>query len=367
MQNLQPIKSAAKGTPAVKLSGAQRLDKHMKMKSSNYSTEWRHFKQWLEEQTKIPTPEHGWLVKNDKSTFPKFNLSTLKTYSAWLLENYKKGALTHTQAAINYYYHESGLAAPWIGRSFSRASAKYADARKELMIENAEYEVEGGFLPLGCRVAVPEDVIKWLLQKAEGLETLDTDLPKIATILIGFLFLLRASSLYFEEGDIRFVKDGDGHIATLIVERECVKNKDKATKHQKRCPAPDHELGPKHPRTRIFAIIERALLNDEMFSLVTSSASASDTVTTWMQELIPASVLSLVKGEKIQSHSLRKAGASAMLALGMDLRTVIMPWGEWGTISAAEKYPTRGYIVSHFSGGVFSWCLPATSPFAWQQ
>ena len=106
MQNLQPIKSAAKGTPAVKLSGAQRLDKHMKMKSSNYSTEWRHFKQWLEEQTKIPTPEHGWLVKNDKSTFPKFNLSTLKTYSAWLLENYKKGALTHTQAAINYYYHE---------------------------------------------------------------------------------------------------------------------------------------------------------------------------------------------------------------------------------------------------------------------
>ena len=48
----------------------------------------------------------------------------MKEFSAFLLDNFKKGSLTHTQAAINYYYSEVGLAAPWVGRAYARASTK---------------------------------------------------------------------------------------------------------------------------------------------------------------------------------------------------------------------------------------------------
>ena len=350
-----------------KVSGAERLQKHMKLKSSNYETERRHFREWLTCQQVLPQPAAGWLIKGDKSTFPEFDIALLKKYGSWLLDHYRKGSLTHTQAAVNFYYAESGLPTPWVGRSFSRTSAKYMDARKELMIENGEFESGRGQLPMGCRVAVPEDTIKWLTAFGESLQPNDPRLPKVAIILIGFVFLLRASSLYFAPGDVRFIRDGDGAIATLIVESACVKTLDKAANHQMRCPAPNPGVSANHPRNRIFRLIEKALLRDEFFTLIPSPEAASDIVSKWMDDLIPAEVSSLVKGTKITSHSLRKAGASAMGSLGLDLRTIIMPWGRWRSMSSAEKYPEHGFMVSSFSGGVFSWCLPASSPFAWAE
>ena len=107
------------------------------------------------------------------------------------------------------------------------------------------------------------------------------------------------------------------------------------------------------------------MLRDEFFTLIPSPEAASDIVSKWMDDLIPAEVSSLVKGTKITSHSLRKAGASAMVALLIDLKTRVMPWGRWKSISSAEKYIDEAYYVTSFSGGCFGWFMPAGATFEW--
>ena len=343
-------------------SSKDRMDSHMAFKSDNYDREWRHFLRWLNETPEKIEPSGGWLVKSNKDSFPPFTKVLLREYASWLLDEYHKGSLAHTQAAVNHFYSEAGIAAPWIGRSFHRIMGKYVDARKELAIENGEFEK--GQTPAGCRVPVPEDVLVWLLAFAENLEPEDPRLAKVTIILIGFVFLLRASSLYFEKGDVAFVKDGDGNDVTLVVQSVCVKTLDSATKHQLRCPGPNPKFGPKHPRARFFGVVRKALDNGGL-CCISSSAAASTTVTKWMAEIIPASVSSLVKGHKITSHSLRKAGASAMATLAIDFRGQIMPWGRWRTAASAEKYAQVGYVVTTFSGGMFSWKLGPLSPFRW--
>ena len=344
------------------MSGEDLMSKHLKLSSNNYEREWKHFKEFLQSQSKVATPVKGWLVPENSWSFPTFDVEFLEDYSAWLLDHYKKGSLVHSQAAINYYYAQAKLPSPWLGRRFTRIMTKYIDARKSKMV--AAREFTSGQTPMGCRVPVPEDVIENLLAIAEGLPDVNPNKSYITIILIGFLFLLRASSLYFEEGDIKFITNGDGRKTTLVIQSLCVKAKSKAAKIQMRCPAPAEELGPSQPRARIFTLIEKCLEKGDLHCIA-SPEEASATVTKWMQDIIPAELASLVEGEKITSHSLRKAGASALCSLGMDIKSKVMPWGGWKTVSSAEKYPVLGYLVTRFSGGVFSWMLPKGSPFEW--
>ena len=317
----------------------------------------------MNEQDELPKPANGWLVASDKNSFPDFTVELLEKYGGWLLDNFKKGSLAHAQAAINYYYAKAGIKSPWLGREFCRASTKYAEARFELMVENGEFV--SGQDPLGSRVAVHEDILLWILEFGESLAMNDPRRSKISIILIGYLFLLRASSLFFEEGDVRFIRDADGKIASLIVDSTCVKTLAKGKKHQRRCPAPREAFGPGHPRARIFAMVESALEFGDIFSIVSSSGSAAATVSKWMIDLIPADISALIEGTKITSHSLRKAGASAMVALLIDLKTRVMPWGRWKSISSAEKYIDEAYYVTSFSGGCFGWFMPAGATFEW--
>ena len=334
----------------------------MAPRSSNNDRERRHFIEWLNSRDDITAPAGGWLANSDKDSFPEFNVKVLKEYASWLLDTYKKGSLAHTQAAINHYYQEAGIPAPWLGRHFSRTMSKYAEARLERAIDNNEHE--SGQLPMGCRVPVPEDVMNWILVQAEAKDDEDPNLAKLAIMLIAFLFLLRASSLFFEKGDVRFVLDGDGKPVTLIVDSTCVKMQSKAKKHQMRCPAPPSSAGPDHPRARVFEIIAKAIKLPAFYE-IQAPETASSAITGWMRELIPASVSSLPNGEKITSHSFRKAGASAMCSLGLDIRTKIMPWGVWKCIESVENYVVQGYLVTRFSGGMWDWILPANSPFEW--
>ena len=343
-------------------NGAFYMNKALKKLSSNYPRERKHFIQWLCEQTVMAAQPCGWLVESEKDSFPDFTNALLKTYAEWLLDNYKKGSLAHTQASINHYYQEAGLPAPWLGRAFSRTASKYAEARLEMAIDNDEFE--NGQVPMGCRVPVPEDVIIWLLKFAEGLEDSDPRVARIGLMLIAFLFLLRASSIYFELGDVRFIKNGDGENTVLIVDSTCVKMLTKAKKHQMRCPAPDAKYGKDHPRNRIFKVVERALRLDNFYEIAAPDL-ASKAITKWMAEIIPSEISSLVKGEKITSHSWRKAGGSAMCSMQINLRTRIMPWGRWKCITSCEKYCLVGYLVTSFSGAVFDWYLPPLSTYKW--
>ena len=336
----------------------------MKMATDNYARERKHLIEYLNAQTEISPAPEGWLVKDIKDTFPEWSVQLLQRFAGWLLDNYKKGTLAHTQAAVNFYYVESGLQTPWIGPMYHRTMTKYCDARRAIAIDNDEFE--SGQIPAGCRIAVPEDVISWLLTFAESLPDRDSRLEKCAVILLGFLCLLRASSLYLEKGDVTFIQDGEGNDTVLIVNSLCVKTLDKVSKHQLRCPAPDPSMGPKHPRARTFAVIKRAVARGSVtLGNIAAPGLAHSEVTKWMDELIPKDVSSLVKGEKITSHSLRKAGASAMCSLGIDVRSRVMPWGRWKSIASVERYAKLGYMVSSFSGAMFDWCLPPHSAFAW--
>lgn len=344
--------------------GKDLMEGAKKMISSNYDRDKEHWIKFLIADTASPNPPGGWMVETNKSSFPEINDKLVTRFAAYLLDNYNKGTMDNCRAAINHFYLEADLGVPWEGRAFKRTMVKYKEQRKKLAIKKGQHNMPGA-PPSGCRVPIPEDSIQWLLNYAEGLENPDPRKSRSTLILMGYLFLLRASSLAFKPGDISFVRDRDLRPTALVV-NSYVKCMDKATPHQLRSVAPDRAFGTRHPRARIFDLVEKCLVHGDLFCIKTPE-SANKLISTWIQDLIPDEVTRLVEGHKISSHSLRKAGASALVKMGACLLTRVMPWGRWKTVGSAEKYADKSYVATSFSGGVFDWLLPMGNPFRWNQ
>ena len=310
-------------------------------------------------------PPGGWCVidadgKVASHRLPKFNNDTLVEFASWLLEDtnkYKKGSLDMTRSALNHYYIAAGFRAPWQGSSYFRAMSAYCAARKQQAIENGEVNAAG------LRCPVPEDVLEWMMKQAEGMASGSETKTAFTLILIGWLFCLRASSTSFVRGDIRFARDDEGNPTYLIIDSTSLKMEMGSTPgeyKQRRCPAPDANLGVSHPRARLFELIEDMLLHGDL-SISGEPKEASGVVTGWLKDLVPENISNLPKGHSISSHSVRKAAASSLQQLGCPIETTIMPWGRWMSMSSCQLYLHKGYQVSRFAGAMFDWMLPMGS------
>ena len=315
-----------------------------------------------------PAPEGGWCVlddegKVDPGSLPPFNRKLLFNFAAFLMDDsnkYTKADLDVCRSSVNFYYLQAGLPAPWQGSAYFHTMNSYKGARKAKNIALGKTDTDP------FRVAVPEDVYIWLLDEAEKPETSDDVRTAFTLILIGWLFGLRAGSTAFTPGDVRFAKNSDGSVRTLIVDSESLKLQDPnpSTYKQRRCPAPDAKFGPTHPRARLFALIGR-MIEAGNIAISGTPVKCSDVITKWMKDLIPASISQLPVAHKITSHSNRKACASCLDYHGCGMKQTIMPHGRWQSFSSAEKYVEKGYQATRFSAGMFDWLIAETAPLRW--
>lgn len=335
--------------------------KHMEFKGGNYDTEIRHARIFCTEVLgditivkNATNPGARWLDPDTKGSFPCFTVELTEHYIEWLLQHYKKGSLDQTCAALDGWYVKHGQPPQWAGR-YERLKKAYVAARLEIAIENGEVRAKG------LRTAIPERVIIYLLKKGEMAAVGSATKAYCALNCLGYVGLLRASSLWFEEGDIKFTASGD-----LVVNSSVLKARTRAHKHRKDFPLPHKDAPADHPRRRLFALIKQCLDHGpEALCIVDCQTEVATTISAWMDANIPAAVTCLEAGFKISSHSLRKGGASAMFAIGLDPRRHIMPWGPWASIDSFERYLIKGFAVTPFSGALWDWFPIVTYAYAW--
>lgn len=338
------------------------LAKHTEFKSGNYDTEIRHAREFLDEilgdiKHAKGAKELGarWLDPDTKGSFPCLTVPLIEEFTEWLLKKYKKGSLDNTCAAMDHWYVKHGQPPQWAGR-FEGLKKGYIAARLELAIERGEVQAAG------VRTAVPERVIIFLLELGEQAPIGSTTKSFCALLCMAYVGLLRASSLWFERDDVKFADNGD-----LVINSSVLKARTRAHKHRKDFGAPKPEAPPNHPRVRMFKLIKQCLSHDpDALRIVDCQTKAATTITAWMEANIPQSVHCLPPGLVITSHSFRKAGASAMFAIGLDPRRHIMPWGPWASQDSFECYLIKGFAVTSFSGAMWDWYPLVSYTYAWK-
>ena len=300
----------------------------------------------------------------DPASIPMpFNKELVHKLGVWLLRRdnkYKKGNLANTRSAVNYYYNKCNLGTPWQGSIYWRTMNGYKAARLDQAIENGE---DGA---AGLRAAVPEDTLIWLMDMAEKYEN-GHELKSMFTLMVlGWVCALRSSSMSFEIGDIKFVKDALGVATVMIVESTCLKMEDDNPSEYKQLRLPFAGFAAKddHPRKRLFELV-RLMIEFGNPCLAGQPSDANGIISGWMKDFIPDDKTNLPKGFKITSHSLRKSLASALNALGCPIHTTIMPWGRWKNQRACERYIAENFTITKFSAGMFDWMLPHGAFLKW--
>jgi hypothetical protein len=363
----QPEERRTSPRKKAKLEATELMSKHLAPKSKAYKGERKHVRIYLD-QTRSGAIK--WLSRKCKGSFPKIDHEFVRNLACWFLDNYRKGTLELTQASMNFYYTRAGLPPQWMGIAINRVMRAYKAARAEVAMEAGQVSAAGN------RTAVPEHAIEWLLEMAEREIIAFEVLPsrKEATLvewavlmLVGWLFNLRASSMSVQKGDIYFSPRG-----FLVINSDLVKMKDRGVKHQKQCPPPEKNKGPKHPRARLFAVVRKMLsvvenagVEENIFpALCSDPLEAAKDITEKMLELIKTDVADLPKGKTISSHSWRKACSSGLFAIGCSYQRAIMVWGQWKSQSSCERYIDKTYAVTKFSVGMFDW-LPTSVATEW--
>lgn len=319
-------------------------------------------------ETKLPPPCGAWIViqddgKPDPASMPQFNNDFLFEYASWLLRTtnkYKKGNLSNSRSAVNFFYGKAGLGNPWQGSAFWRTMDGYVTARKAQAIE------DGDCGAAGLRVAMKESTLIWCMDHAESLAQGNEVKSALTLILLGWVCLLRAASTSFEIGDIQFVKNHAGVVVSLIVSSTSLKLEDGNPSELKQItlPAPPVGTPADHPRVRLIALVT-IMMESGNPCLCGQPSDANTVITGWMRDHIPDDKKFLPLGHHISSHSLRKAGASTLAALGCSPTEVIMPWGRWKSLACCERYITKHFSVTKFSAGMFDWMLPLGASLVW--
>lgn len=362
-------KASAKSAPG-KQDGIALMNEAVALKNpSKYKQEWKAFA--LACNKYIPgAPAGGWCLFNEDGdtvnpdSLPEFKKDTVFKFAAYLLDDdnkYNKADMCNSRAAVNHYYQQAGRPGPWTGSVYWRTMSCYKGARIALNLANGK--TDGA----AFRSAVHEDVYKWMLDEAEKPSTSAYNKTAYILLLLGWLFALRAGSTSLSIGDVRFARDSNGRIATVIVDSESLKMQDgnPSQYKQRRCPAPDPALGPKHPRARLFTLFEW-LVEEGNISISGTPEQSSGIVTKWMKDLIPADIANLPEKHFYSSHSTRRAAASAMHGIGVPLELGIMSHGRWKSATSCLTYIEEGYQVSRFAGGMFDWLMDLGPQYQWR-
>ena len=318
----------------------------------------------------MPPPACGaWIIMDadgipDPASMPiPFDNALLYKYAAWLLRTsnkYKKGNLSNARSATNFFYGRAKLGSPWQGSEFWRTMDGYTTARKAQAIEAGDHGAAG------LRVAMRESTLVWCMDKAELYPDGNELKSAFTLILLGWVCLLRASSASFQVGDIELITNHAGQVISMLITSTVLKMEDGNPSEKKQLTLPAAPLGAPadHPRKRLFALVE-IMLKCGNLALCGAPSEANTVITGWMRDVIPENKKCLPKGHYISSHSLRKAGASTLAALGCSVTGTIMPWGRWDSLASCERYITKNFSVTKFSAGMFDWLLPPGASLQW--
>jgi hypothetical protein len=250
-------------------------------------------------------------------------------------------------AAINQAHEDIGLPRPALGHYCTLVRKGFAAQ-------------EGDLNPNACtRMPVPADVMLDILHL--GLRTDDSHALRMCTCLV-------VCYSWYNRADtgIQLLRS---HV-TLTTSSMTINTKSKTCARNVACPI-TRRFDPRHdPDALVFRLLQR------WHSLSDPHQDASDIywslpgdthdwqpsiITKWLRECLQLVHRAPPAGESWSGHSMRAGGASASLAIGVDLFH-IMSFGQWKSLAAVQRYLSVLILPDRAAYIFYGWLRPPPAP-----
>jgi len=250
-------------------------------------------------------------------------------------------------ACINQAHEDIGLPRPALGHYCT-------------LLRKGFTAHEGDLNPNACtRMPVPADVMLDILNL--GLATDDPHtLRMCACLVVCFSWYNRADT------GVQLLRS---HV-TLTEASMTINTKSKTSARNIACPI-TRRFDPRHdPEALVFRLLQR--WHDSSAAHQDASdiywALAGDTfvwqpglISQWLKACLQLVGRSPPKGETWTGHSLRAGGASASLAIGVDLFH-IMSFGQWKSLAAVQRYLSFLILPDRAAYIFYGWLRPPPAP-----
>ena len=256
-------------------------------------------------------------------------------------------------AAINQAHEDLGLPRPAVGHWTALLRRGFKDAEGEDFNEDIERTI---------RAPVPPEAIHALLLL--GLNTDDTTvLRRCACIVLCYCWFNRADSgVLLLRRDVTI----DARGITLNQHGKTIARNQACPVHRRHDARFDHGglvlklLQRWHSASAVWQSPDH-----HYWSLAGESQSASawpaKLVTSWLNSVLLLVDMAPPSGEKWTGHSLRSGGASACIAIGVDIFH-IMKHGVWKSLAAVQQYLSMMDLPTTANYIFFGWLLPRSPP-----
>ena len=315
---------------------------------------------------------------------PPFNLKVLERFSSWMLASkWHRQSLIGYQYALNDYFERNGAGRPWLrgsdagGRLFKQEMDAYADRRRKYDLLDGREVAEGGAArfeeesiydllrtaaALARRVTKPgKKVVRGVLEDKEALVV---KFKRTMRVLTMYGYVLRSSSSKIGLKEMEFTDGGALRLKIGFWKRSGARGIWCET-ITKTMPAPKGRGT--HPRGEYLRLMRIVIKLGGFTDMDEEVLEQHKVITGTLEEVFGGerNMLNSVKeGRKPTSHSMRKTGASAAYAAGVDKPT-LQKWGEWSRGSgknpdfwgALQNYVDLEYQSTRFSKQFFDWLM----------
>ena len=307
----------------------------------SYGAKWQRFVHFCSET--LPA-EYGIRPRHYLPAHPR----TVLFYIAHLSQEglVAETSLNPYMAAINQAHEDTGLQRPALGHFFRLARAGWRD------LEGAERDADGDRV---CRTPVPAEVMLDILHL--GLRTSDLEtLRRCACLILCYCWYNRADS-----GVLLLRR----HV-TIDSRGVTINSQGKTVARNAACPIHRPRAARFDLHSQVLQLLERWHQVSEpwqrpdsvYWALPTDTASwRSSIIDRWLRDTLQLVGHTPPAGELWSGHSLRSGGASASLAIGVDMFR-IMKHGVWKTLAAIERYLSLHVLPSAAAYLFFGWMLP---------
>ena len=274
-----------------------------------------------------------------------FSLDLAYAFAAFMLKKRYRGnrimKVDGYFSAFNAAYRNRSLGEPWKGPDIARLKAAFG---------KLQLKADSGGPQGKMRTAVPASVIEVIVHRAEQLKPrgLANEAQRqtkawYAIFLLMFLRGFRSDTVAGIDGtkDIRQI------ISRVCVTVTRLKKRDTSRLQPVVVETP---MGPtaQHPRSRALRIILDAAPEIGPGLFGDNPTQVSRMISQKMTELLGDAIgTALPENCFCSSHSFRKAGASTLAAMQLNLFT-IKKWGMWKTVTSPERYVDPEYSASQF-------------------
>ena len=255
-------------------------------------------------------------------------------------------SLNPYMAAINQAHEDTGLMRPALGHHFRLARAGWRD------IEGAERDELGDRV---VRTPVPPDVMLSILFL--GLRTDDVEtLRRCACLILCYSWYNHADSGVLL---LRRHVTIDARGVTINSQGKTVARNAACPIHRPRAARFDNHGLVLKLLERWHTVSERWQSPDDVYWSLETDAHTwrASIIDQWLRGILSSVGHTAPAGEIWSGHSLRSGGASASLAIGVDMFR-IMKHGVWKTLAAIERYLSLHVLPSAAAYIFFGWMLP---------